>query len=93
MSFSIEQCSLGPPDATTSDNARTRFWAQSVKLGDHLVPIDLWNNSERLHRLPIPCRVRGWKTSISQTGISFYVKTVSGQMRWLDAAWFKDPHG
>ena len=69
-----------------------RKQALTIKAGDMLDPIDIWNSTERFRKLTCPTEVievhheRG-----CQTGVLIKVKFTSGAEAYLDAAWFNAP--
>lgn len=64
-------------------------WYHQVKAGDVVSPSPAWNQSERPpNRLAPEVDVLDVRTAISQTGVLFKVKSISGQESWLDAGWF-----
>ncbi len=65
--------------------------ARSIRLGQYVTPVPLWNESERPpHHLPDTARVLGMQLAQCQTGVMLKVKQLNGHERWLDAAWFKE---
>ena len=63
--------------------------AEKVKVGDRLFPFRLWNDSTRTMRLESPTPVCGIDlTPQSQTGVSFFVRTIGNCPVLLDAGWF-----
>ena len=66
--------------------------AKKVKIGDLLVPDELWNRTERHHKLAIPTEVLGVREAQCQTGILVLVRCTSGLERWLSAGWFLTPN-
>lgn len=74
-------------------DVNVRPWFRSVKVGDMLHPIPLWNHSERgPNCLPVPVEVLDVIEASSQSGVLFAVRTKGGWVRNLDAAWFKRPN-
>lgn len=72
------------------DNQSSEPWFRSVQVGDMLVPNRLCNDTERgPNHLAVPTKVLGRITAQSQSGVLFRVRTINGQDRWLDAAWFQ----
>jgi hypothetical protein len=66
--------------------------AKKVKIGDSLVPDELWNQTERQHKLSNPTKVLGVREATCQTGILLLVRCTSGMERWLSAGWFLTPN-
>jgi hypothetical protein len=66
--------------------------AKKIMAGDLLIPDELWNRTERLHKLEIPTEVLSVKKASCQTGILLLVRCTSGMERWLSAGWFLTPN-
>ena len=63
----------------------------TVKVGDMLEPISDWNRSTRpAEHLAARVEVLEITKAQSQSGVLFTVATNNGQLRQLDAAWFKE---
>jgi hypothetical protein len=62
--------------------------AKMLKVGDLLIPSELWNKTERKDKLAIPTQVIDIKKAQCQTGILLLVRCNSGNERWLSAGWF-----
>lgn len=68
----------------------TRDRAKSIRIGDTLRPIPLWNQTERkINHLPDRCEVTGIKEARCELGVMVCVKTEGGAGRWLSAGWFE----
>ena len=65
--------------------------ARKVKVGDLIVPDNVWNRSERVNKLATPTEVFGVKEAVCETGILFRVRYLSGTEVWLSAGWFMPP--
>lgn len=64
-------------------------WFREVKPGDVVMPLPLWNQTERKpNHLASATKVLEVKEAVSQTGILFKVASLNGQAQWLDAGWF-----
>jgi hypothetical protein len=69
-----------------------REQALSVKIGDRLSPIHLWNNTNSQTKLPNLVRVLDMNSGArSQTGVLFKVQFINGEETYLDAGWFEYP--
>ena len=66
-------------------------WA---KVGDILTPIPDWNATEgqRRNHLPTSVEVLDVMPARSQSGVLYRVKTLGGDLRDMDAAWFETPN-
>ena len=60
-----------------------------------LTPIPFWNASEgqKRNHLPAKSEVLDMIQARSQSGVLYRVKTLGGDFRDLDAAWFEPPNG
>jgi len=68
----------------------TRERAESIKVGDALRPIKLWNQTERkVNHLPDHCGVTGVRKAQCELGVMVCVTTKGGAGRWLSAGWFE----
>ncbi len=68
-------------------------WFKKVKAGDKLRPQPDWNRTERNgNQLPDPVEILRVMEATSQSGVLFTVRTLNGQERNLDAAWFMQPN-
>jgi hypothetical protein len=77
---------------TTTEHREPTQWFHSVRVGQVLKPIPLYNHSEREpNRLPATTEVLEIEACRSQSGIRFKVMTKSGGTVWLDAGWFEPP--
>lgn len=77
--------------AIFSDDARMRARALTIKVGDLLTPIALWQSTAgRSERLPTSAEVLAVRHGNSQTGVLVTVRTAKGARRELDAAWFAE---
>lgn len=66
-------------------------FAQTIEQGDYLIPHPTWNRttSAKRDKLPMACRVvRVTKPSFCETGVMVQVRTQSGYLKELSAAWF-----
>lgn len=67
-------------------------WYRSVRPGDMLKPIPLWNKTERVSsHLPGLVKILEVKSARSQSGVLFVVRVKNGMLRELDAVWFQEP--
>jgi len=68
-------------------------WIIDVEIGDMLMPIPLWNKTERRpNQLHTPTEILDIATeSASQSGFLFLVRKIDGTAEWLDAEWFTAP--
>ena len=70
-----------------------REQALTVKRGDMLDPIGLWNASERARKLAYPTEVLDVRHERGcQTGVLLKVRFLSGAEAYLDAGWFNAPN-
>ena len=86
------------PWYTTADTKRDAERAGRpdwAKVGDMLTPIPFWNASEgqKRNHLPAKAEVLDVIPARSQSGVLYRVKTLGGDFRDLDAAWFEPPNG
>jgi hypothetical protein len=86
------------PWYTTADTKRDAERAgrpEWAKVGDMLTPIPAWNASEgqKRNHLPDKAEVLDVIPACSQSGVLYRVKTLGGDLRDLDAAWFETPNG
>jgi len=67
-----------------------RQWAQTLKVGDRVRPLPLWNRTER-HRKIAPAVVIEAidREPYCQTGVMLTVSTTAGGSAKLDAGWFE----
>lgn len=65
-----------------------------AKIGDFITPDPKWNSSEGHWRnhLPDQCEVIDVIPAQSQSGVLYRVRTLGGDYRNLDAAWFLPPN-
>lgn len=85
------------PWYTTADTKRDAERAGRpdwAKVGDMLTPIPFWNASEgqKRNHLPAKAEVLDVIPARSQSGVLYRVKTLGGDFRDLDAAWFEPPN-
>ncbi|MCK9308404.1 MAG: hypothetical protein M0P17_12860 [Methanoculleus sp.] len=85
------------PWYTTADTKRDAERAgrpEWAKIGDMLTPIPAWNASEAQKRNHLPDKVEVLDVipACSQSGVLYRVKTLGGDLRDLDAAWFETPN-
>lgn len=77
-----------------ADRAGRTEWAN---VGDMLTPIPAWNASEgqKQNHLPDKVEILDVIQARSQSGVLYRVKTLGGDLRDLDAAWFepREEHG
>ena len=70
----------------------TPTWIPNLKLGDNLIPDQLWNETERYRKLPPMVEVLGLKKAPSDHGVMILVKFKHGGTTWLSVGWFTGVH-
>lgn len=69
-----------------------REHAMTVRPGDMLDPLGLWNATERTRKLAYPTVVIDVKRAQCETGVLLKVRDVTGAEHWLSAGWFNAPN-
>lgn len=68
--------------------------AKMIKVGDMVMPMSLWNNSDPVNKLACPTEVLEVEHDCKcQTGVMLKVKFLNGKTRKLSAAWFNPKDG
>lgn len=68
-------------------------WIVDVEIGDKLMPIPLWNKTERRpNQLHMPTEILDIVTGKCQSGFLFLVRKINTSLEWLDAEWFEPPN-